>query len=91
MRKKISVALIFEECGLPALVEACARNGSPVGEMAILSWLKNGIPEKHWQSVMEVCDLSPVDLHEANEALRRARSAERRERGRRDYRKGVQR
>lgn len=46
------------------------RTVKGVAEKTIHSWFKSGIPEWHWQMIKDVCGVTEVELHAANELVR---------------------
>lgn len=78
----LTVANIIQNCGGAEAIER-ASGKDPADERknrlsswAVHKWRKGGIPERHWPLVMGILpDLTPQQLHDANEALRRTEGA----------------
>jgi hypothetical protein len=74
---KLTVREIIAMCdGAKGLHEASkkavakGRQRKVVAEKTVYDWCDAGIPERHWALVKSICDVSPEQLHWANEYLR---------------------
>ena len=62
---------IFNEIG-PSSKVATILN---MHQFSVDRWHRIGIAEKHWSKLMEVCDVTPIELHLINEKLRKKKSS----------------
>lgn len=63
--------------GPAAIARASKASGCPVTVEAVAKWRRRGLPERHWNLLTTLSHgrVTIADLHEANEELRRRKSA----------------
>lgn len=66
-----TISEIITDCGGIARIEGAA-NGE-LSHWAVRKWPNSGIPEKNWALIRSLTEISPEELHAANEAARAAR------------------
>lgn len=66
-----TVKEILQRMASPTMVAYHCR----VSPSAVCRWYERGIPVKHWNRVIRLCDSSPDELHDAHRKLHGARKA----------------
>jgi len=70
---------IIAACGGPKkIAEAVSEadpSAKPLTEWAVRKWHRVGIVDRHWPVIRSLMDISPAELHEANECVRAAQKA----------------
>lgn len=68
-----SVREIIDLCGgAQAIADAAAAYGRPIERKSVYNWMRIGIPEKYWDVLRCMTQVSIERLHSVNEAVRRA-------------------
>jgi hypothetical protein len=67
-----SVSDIISEAGGPNAVadEVTKARAKPFSADGVRKWHQNGIPDRYWGILAELCNATPDELFAANEALR---------------------
>lgn len=68
--------LILKAGGATAIAEASRRD--PDGQItpwAVEKWKSRGIPDEHWDLLMDLAGVTPADLYAINKAVRGSRAA----------------
>ena len=63
--------IISASGGVRSIQKAIERGANkPITTDAIYKWLRIGIPERHWCTLMELANTSPAELFYANRLVR---------------------
>lgn len=78
MRKDIDAYSIVAIAGGPAAVaQASKETAKPVNVNVVQKWRRTGIPERHWELIVKLCDgrVGIDTIYAANQDIRKRKGA----------------
>lgn len=64
--------IVKDSGGAEAIAKASEARGQKLSSWAVYKWTDNGIPEKHWELMKDLCGAEPMEIYSANSDLRAA-------------------